>query len=197
MLRSGASLGDRPTAAACTSDDDTDLRQGGYRSAAPHRSSLDGWRVMSKLRTVLDEYLALRRALGHKLREPAQLLQQFVNFAEQAGASYITTDLALKWATQPAHAQRTWWAARLGMVRRFAQYCSCHDPRTRVPPPICFPIRTVECRRTFIGTGRSDVYLRPLGNCPPRWAAPSYLHHPVWLICQRRSAHQRAAASRP
>ena len=100
---------------------------------------------MSKLRTVLDEYLAVRRALGHKLREPAQLLRQFVNFAEQAGASYITTELALKWATQPAQAQRTWWAARLGVVRRFAQYCSCHDPRTRVPPPglLPYPYRRV------------------------------------------------------
>jgi integrase/recombinase XerD len=94
---------------------------------------------MSKLRTVLGEYLAVRRALGHKLRDPAQLLQQFVDFAEQAGASYITTELALKWATQPAHAQRTWWAARLGVVRRFAQYCICHDPRTRVPPPDLLP----------------------------------------------------------
>jgi integrase/recombinase XerD len=94
---------------------------------------------MSKLQTVLDEYLAVRRALGYKLRDPAQLLRQFVNFAEQTGASYITTDLALKWATQPAHAQRTWWAARLGVVRRFAQYCSCHDPRTRVPPPDLLP----------------------------------------------------------
>ena len=105
---------DWPTAASRAADDDTDLRQGGYRSAAPYCPSLDGRRVMNKLRTVLDEYLAVRRALGHKLREPAQLLQQFVDFAEQAGASYITTELALKWATQPAHAQRTWWAARLG-----------------------------------------------------------------------------------
>lgn len=30
-------------------------------------------------------------------------------------------------------------AARLGVVRRFALYCSCHDPRTRVPPPDLLP----------------------------------------------------------
>ena len=94
---------------------------------------------MSKLQTVLNEYLAVRRALGYKLRDPAQLLQQFVQFAEQAGALYITTDLALKWATLPAQAQQTWWAARLGVVRRFAQYCSCHDPRNQVPPPDLLP----------------------------------------------------------
>jgi len=94
---------------------------------------------MSKLQTVLDEYLAIRCAMGYKLRDTRLLLQQFVSFAEQSGASYITTDLALKWATQPAHAQQTWWAARLGVVRRFAQYCSCHDARNRVPPPGCGP----------------------------------------------------------
>ena len=60
---------------------------------------------MSKLQIALGEYLAVRRALGYKLRDQGLLLQQFVEFAEHAGAAYITTDLALKWATQPAHAR--------------------------------------------------------------------------------------------
>ena len=94
---------------------------------------------MSKLQIALDEYLAVRRALGYKLYDQGLLLQQFVKFAEHAGAAYITTDLALKWATQPAHARQSWWAMRLGVVRRFAEYCTCHDPRNRVPPPDLFP----------------------------------------------------------
>jgi len=100
---------------------------------------------MSKLQTVLDEYLAVRRALGYKLRDTRLLLHQFVKFAEQSGTAYIRTDLALKWATEPAHAQRTWWAARLGVVRRFAQYCSSHDPRTQVPSSglLPYPYRRV------------------------------------------------------
>jgi hypothetical protein len=63
---------------------------------------------------------------------PGLLLQQFVEFAEQSGAAYITTDLALKWATEPADSRQTWWAMRLGVVRRFAEYCrttiamACH-----------------------------------------------------------------------
>src|SRR5258707_723127 len=94
---------------------------------------------MSKLRSTLDEYLALRRALGYKLYRAGLLLHQFVEFAERAGAAYITTDLALKWATQPTKARQTWWANRLGVVRQFAQYCSSRDPRTVVPPPDLLP----------------------------------------------------------
>jgi integrase/recombinase XerD len=47
----------------------------------------------------------------------------------------------LKWATQPAHAQPSQWANRLGMVRRFARYCLSNDSRTVVPPPDLLPHR--------------------------------------------------------
>jgi integrase/recombinase XerD len=94
---------------------------------------------MSSLRTALGEYLAVRRALGYRLRLAARLLRGFVEFAERAGADYITPELALKWATQPAHAQPSQWANRLGMVRRFARYCQPDDPRTVVPPSDLLP----------------------------------------------------------
>lgn len=96
---------------------------------------------MSALQLALDEYLALRHALGHKLRLPGRLLQRFVDFADHAGAAYITIELALGWATQPADAQPAQWANRLGMVRRFARYCSATEPRTIVPPPDLLPHR--------------------------------------------------------
>jgi integrase/recombinase XerD len=63
-----------------------------------------------------------------------RLLRRFVEFAKHTRADYITTELALKWATQPANAQPCQWANRLGMVRRFARYCQPNDPRTVVPP---------------------------------------------------------------
>jgi site-specific recombinase XerD len=96
---------------------------------------------MSPLRTALQDYLALHRALGFELRLAGRLLQRFVDFAQAADAAYITTELALQWATQPAHAQPAQWANRLGMVRRFAQYCSSIDLRTVVPPPDLLPYR--------------------------------------------------------
>ena len=96
---------------------------------------------MSTLRTAFDEYLAVRRALGYKLLLEGRLLRRFVDFAEGSGADYITTELALKWATQPADAQPSQWANRLAMVRRFARYCLPSDPRTVVPPPDLLPQR--------------------------------------------------------
>ena len=57
---------------------------------------------MSTLQAALDEYLSVRRALGFGLRLSGRLLQRFVDFAERAGAAYITTELALM---QPANAQ--------------------------------------------------------------------------------------------
>ena len=55
---------------------------------------------MSRLRTALEKYLALHRAMGFKLTSHGWMLGRFVDFAEIEGASYITTELALKWATR-------------------------------------------------------------------------------------------------
>jgi integrase/recombinase XerD len=96
---------------------------------------------MSSLQTALDEYLAVRRALGYKLLLEGRLLRRFIEFAKHARADYITTELALKWATRPAHAQPSQWANRLGMVRRFARYCLPNDPRTVVPSSDLLPHR--------------------------------------------------------
>lgn len=88
---------------------------------------------MSTLREALDEYLEMRRAFGYRLRLAGGLLRQFVRFADEEGAIFITVDLALRWARLPARAHPAQWANRLGMVRGFAQYCSAIDPRTEIP----------------------------------------------------------------
>lgn len=87
---------------------------------------------MSELRTALEEYLAIRRALGFRLEVQGSLLHRFVDFTETEGASCITRDVALRWATQPKGCQPAQWAKRLGLVRRFAEYQSAIDPRTEI-----------------------------------------------------------------
>lgn len=96
---------------------------------------------MSKLDVALNEYLSIRRALGFELREVAGCLRNFVAFLETEGASYITTEMALRWATQPAKAQPVTWVWRLGMVRRFAAWHRAMEPRTEIPPAGLLPHR--------------------------------------------------------
>jgi integrase len=94
---------------------------------------------MNTLRTSLQEYLALRRALGFKLHTAGSGLLSFVTFMEQAQAEFISTDLALAWAQQPSAVQPARWAQRLSYVRGFARYCQAFDPRTQVPPAALLP----------------------------------------------------------
>lgn len=96
---------------------------------------------MSELRESLEDYLAVRRSLGFKLPDLGSRLRSFVDFAEGENASYITTELALRWAQLPHEARPATWAARLAFVRRFAAWCSATDPRTQVPPEGLLPHR--------------------------------------------------------
>ena len=89
---------------------------------------------MSAIRDALVQYVAVRRALGTKFREPALTLEHFVDFLEREGAKFITTELALRWATEPKSVQRATWARRLTHVRGFAAWLSAVDARTVVPP---------------------------------------------------------------
>lgn len=89
---------------------------------------------MSALHKALTQYVALRRALGTQLQEPARTLCQFLEFLEREGSEFITTELALRWAMQPKGVQRATWARRLGMVRKFASWLSTIDSRNEVPP---------------------------------------------------------------
>jgi integrase/recombinase XerD len=96
---------------------------------------------MSKLRTALEDYLSLRRQLGFKLYDEGIFLPKFVLFVEQEGASFVSRDLALRWAMHPKGTLPAWWATRLCMVRRFTQYLSTVDPRTEIPPQGLLPHR--------------------------------------------------------
>ncbi len=94
----------------------------------------------------VEEYLALRRALGFKLRHETWFLPDFVAFLAVHRSSVITTELAARWAQEPLGTSPRWWAKRLRAVRCFARHHRAFDPRTEVPPPDLIPYR--EQRRT-------------------------------------------------
>jgi integrase/recombinase XerD len=83
----------------------------------------------------LDDYLRLRRALGHQLADAARLLPRFVAHLDAVGAPTITVEVALAWVQQPdAGPTSSVWLRRMTAVRGFARHMSGIDPATEVPP---------------------------------------------------------------
>ena len=88
---------------------------------------------MSGLRARAGEYLAMRRALGFKLKSQGPRLMSFVRFCEDRGTDRVTSDLAVEWATQSSGDEVN-QARRLDVVRIFARHLQALDPATEVPP---------------------------------------------------------------
>ncbi len=96
---------------------------------------------MSALHAHVEDYLRLRRALGYKLERHGLLLPQLAAYLEAAGATTVTSELAIAWARLPERARPNHWAARLAVARGFARYLQPIDPATEVPPCGVFPAR--------------------------------------------------------
>lgn len=80
---------------------------------------------MSALDVHVEDYLRLRRALGYKLERDAMLLPQLVAYLEAAGATTVTSELAIAWA-RPTRAGPVTLAAPLcsgGLGRSHAMNC--------------------------------------------------------------------------
>jgi hypothetical protein len=122
---------------------------------------------MSELRDAVQDYLAMRRSLGFKLRLVGMGLLDFVSFLERRGASHITTELALEWATQPSHHQPPTWAQRLTFVRCFARHWSATDPRTEVPPWGLLPHRPRRARPYIYSEQEIKRLLEAARELPP------------------------------
>ena len=89
---------------------------------------------MSDLRRHVDDYLALRRALGFKLEHEGHVLPKLATYLGQKGSPVLTAELAVAWAQLPRHASAITWSHRLVAARGFATYLRAIDPRTQVPP---------------------------------------------------------------
>lgn len=88
---------------------------------------------MTALTEALDDYLVVRRAAGYKLARDEKLLRQFLRHCEAAGATSITTEVAVSWVTLPEAAGPGWLGMRLNVVRQFARWRRLTDPATQVP----------------------------------------------------------------
>ncbi|MDQ2791141.1 MAG: tyrosine-type recombinase/integrase [Actinomycetota bacterium] len=90
---------------------------------------------MSTLDTEVDDYLRLRRALGHKLVGAERYLRQFTAGLDTAGTRVITMQQVLAFVSDPDLAEGSAVPQhRLMAVRGFARYLAAVEPRTQVPP---------------------------------------------------------------
>ena len=120
---------------------------------------------MSALAGRAEEYLRIRRMLGHELAEAARLLPRFVAYLDDTGAEVITVEAALAWAQQPQARPGSKVAARrMTVARGFARHMAGIDPRTQVPPPGLLPYRR-RWRPPFI---YSDADIQALMGQVPR-----------------------------
>jgi integrase/recombinase XerD len=89
---------------------------------------------MNTVHDAVNEYVAMRRALGYQMKDAEAALVAFASFLEERRAPYITSKLAVEWAQLATKARPAEWARRLCFVRGFARYRSAMDSRTEVPP---------------------------------------------------------------
>lgn len=80
----------------------------------------------------VERYLALRNALGAKLREVARNLRDFARFADARGDTHVRTEAAVAWATQASTADGRY--RRLMDVIRLGRFLHAEDPAHQVPP---------------------------------------------------------------
>lgn len=128
---------------------------------------------MSGLREAVDDYLAMRHALGYELTDHGRVLPQFAAFLEQRGEPLITTALALQFAIQPTHASVFWWRVRLGIVRGFARYLKAFDPRHEVPPVNLLPARSCRAVPYLFSEPEIEALMRAARSMRPPLVAAS------------------------
>ena len=89
---------------------------------------------MTAMRERAGEYLAMRRALGHRLEGQGRLLLDFAGQMDRSGQTRLTTRDALEWACSTPGGPVT-RRQRLSVVRCFARHLAALDPACEVPPP--------------------------------------------------------------
>ena len=128
---------------------------------------------MIPLVQAVDDYVAMRRALGYQLTEHGRVLPQFARFLDQRGEPLITTVLALEFAMLPAEASVVWWHQRLAIVRGFARYLQAFDARHEVPPINLLPATFRRARPYLFSEVEIEAMLQAARSMRPPLRAAS------------------------
>jgi integrase len=94
---------------------------------------------VKSLQTSVQDYLAMRRALGFKLQRHEAHLLDFVEFMHRHRARRVTGKWIVRWVRENPSTDPSYQGLRFGAIRGFAIYHSTVDPRTEVPPADLMP----------------------------------------------------------
>ncbi len=84
------------------------------------------------LSLAIDNYLAIRRAVGFELKVQEGLLRNFARYSAERSQTHVCRQAAIDWAAQaPSPYQRE---NRLAIVRLFARHARAEDPRHDLIP---------------------------------------------------------------
>jgi len=86
--------------------------------------------------TDVDRYVAIKRGLGYKFADQAQMLRRYASFAEAAGDTYTSAKRMIEWAATAPSVQRSreW----MRVARHFAISMHAEDDRNEIPPRDAF-----------------------------------------------------------
>jgi integrase/recombinase XerD len=129
---------------------------------------------MTALGDAAGEYLRLRRLLGHNLDEAHRLLPRFVAYLDSIGATTVTIEAAIAWATDGVDPATTSGARRMGIARGFARHMAGIDEHTEIPPLGLIPMRQ-RWRPPFLFTP-ADIAALLAAARGLRWRLPAATH---------------------
>jgi integrase/recombinase XerD len=133
-----------------------------------------GAEVMTTLRQTAADYLALRRSMGFQLAVPGRQVQQFADHLDALGATHVTIDLAVAWATQPVGAAPCYQWLRLNAIRGFAGYLHGIDPAHQVPPADLLPRENHRPSPYLLSAADIAVLIDAAGTLRPALHAATY-----------------------
>jgi integrase len=131
--------------------------------------------MTSALHQAAADYLKVRRALGSRLDGYDRLLAGFVACLQAAGATTVTTELAVSWARLPGDgAHPAYLGKRLCVARGFARHLQAFDPAAEVPPARLLPHRKCRAIPYLYSPEEIAALMDAAGSLSPQLRAATY-----------------------
>ena len=117
----------------------------------------------------VSQYIQFKRSCGYKFETQGKELILFAKYAELTGhKGPMTLELAVRWAKLPENADRRYWAARYGHVRRFSQYISLFHSDTEILPKGLLGKSKRRIPPHIYSEGEIEALLKAASNLSPK-----------------------------